>query len=308
MSLLLGVPTNSEPKNAEPKNAEPKIAEPSIAKAYRECAEITRRSGSSFASTFWMLPKPKRNALHAIYAFCRLADDIADDPKISGDRTALLARWREELDDAFRGKAQHGVGVALSDAVERYQLPERVFLDLLAGVEFDLTDGPIETFDDLQLYCYRVASTVGLLVVRILGFENPRSLEFAETLGIAVQLTNVLRDVGGDASTGRIYLPKAELERFSVSTESILAGQMTAELQLMLSFNAKRAASYYERAEQLLPDEDRRSLRPATAMGRIYRALLDELIERNFPCFEQPVRLSKSRRVAIAAKVWMGME
>jgi phytoene synthase len=302
------MPTNSEPKNAEPKNAEPKIAAPSIAKAYRECAEITRRSGSSFASTFWMLPKPKRNALHAIYAFCRLADDIADDPKISGDRTALLARWREELDGAFRGKAQHGVGVALSDAVERYQLPERVFLDLLAGVEFDLANGPIETFDDLQLYCYRVASTVGLLVVRILGFENPRSLEFAETLGIAVQLTNVLRDVGGDASTGRIYLPKAELERFSVSTESILAGQMTAELQLMLSFNAKRAASYYERAEQLLPDEDRRSLRPATAMGRIYRALLDELIERNFPCFEQPVRLSKSRRVAIAAKVWMGME
>ena len=298
MSLLLGMPSNSEPK----------IAEPSIAKAYRECAEITRRSGSSFASAFWMLPKPKRNALHAIYAFCRLADDIADDPKIAGDRTALLARWREELDDAFRGKAQRGVSVALSDAIERFRLPERVFLDLLAGVEFDLANEPIDTFDDLQLYCYRVASTVGLLVVRILGFENPRSLEFAETLGIAVQLTNVLRDVGDDASTGRIYLPKVELERFGISTESILAGEMTAELQLMLSFNAKRAASYYERAEQLLPDEDRRALRPATAMGRIYRALLDELIERNFPCFEQPVRLSKPRRVAIAAKVWMGME
>jgi phytoene synthase len=286
----------------------PSEPEPSIAKAYRECAEITRRSGSSFASTFWMLPKPKRNALHAIYAFCRLADDIADDPEIAGDRTALLARWREELDDAFRGRAQHGVGVALSDAVERFRLPERVFLDLLAGVEFDLANGPIETFDDLQIYCYRVASTVGLLVVRILGFENPRSLEFAEALGIAVQLTNVLRDVGDDASTGRIYLPKDELERFGISTESILAGQMTAELQLLLSFNAKRAASYYERAEQLLPDEDRRALRPATAMGHIYRALLDELIQRNFPCFEQSVRLSKRRRVAIAAKVWIGME
>ena len=302
------MPSNSESNNAKPNNAEPNNAKPNIAEAYRECAAITRRSGSSFASTFWMLPKGKRNALHAIYAFFRLADDIADDPQIAGDRTALLARWREELDDAFRGKAQHAVGVALGDAVERFQLPERVFLDLLAGVEFDLADGPIETFDDLRLYCYRVASTVGLLVVRILGFENPRSLEFAETLGIAVQLTNVLRDVGDDASTGRIYLPKAELERFGISTESILASQMTAELQLMMSFNAKRAASYYERAEQLLPDEDRRALRPATAMGRIYRALLDELIERGFPCFEQPVRLSKPRRVAIAAKVWMGME
>lgn len=301
-------PNSAEPKTAEPKSPKPTTAEPRIAEAYRECADITRRSGSSFASAFWMLPKPKRNALHAIYAFCRLADDIADDPAIAGDRTALLARWREELDGAFRGHAQHAVGVALSDAIASYQLPERVFLDLLDGVEFDLADRPIETFDDLRLYCYRVASTVGMLVVRILGFKNPRSLEFAETLGIAVQLTNVLRDVGDDASTGRIYLPKDELERFGVSAESILAGQRTDELQLMLSFYAKRAASFYDRAKQLLPDEDRRALRPATAMGRIYRALLDELIERQFPCFEQSVRLSRPRRVAIAAKVWMGIE
>ena len=302
MSLLQGMPSDLEPKSAELKIAEPRIDE-----AYRECADITRRSGSSFASAFWMLPKPKRNALHAIYAFCRLADDIADDPAIADNRAALLTRWREELDDAFRGKAQHAVGIALSDAIESYSLPERVFLDLLDGVEFDLADGPIETFEDLRLYCYRVASTVGLLVVRILGFQNSRALEFAETLGIAVQLTNVLRDVGDDASTGRIYLPRDELERFGVSAESILAGQQTDGLQLMLSFNAKRAAGYYDRAEQLLPDEDRRALRPATAMGRIYRALLDELIERQFPCFEQSVRLSKPRRFAIAAKVWMGM-
>jgi phytoene synthase len=308
VSLAQGMPSNFQPNGTEPNGAGPNIAKPTIAEAYRECAEITRRSGSSFASAFWMLPKPRRNALHAIYAFCRLADDIADDPAIAGDRTALLVRWREELDDAFRGKAQHAVGVALSDAIQSYRLPERVFLDLLDGVEFDLANGPIDTFDDLRLYCYRVASTVGLLVVRILGFDNPKSLEFAETLGIAVQLTNVLRDVGDDSSTGRIYLPKDELERFGVSSKSILAGQKTDELRLLLSFCAKRAASYYERAEQLLPDEDRRTLRPATAMGRIYRALLDELIERQFPCFEESVRLSKPRRVAIAAKVWMGME
>jgi len=279
-----------------------------VAEAYRECAEITRRSGSSFASAFWMLPKPKRNALHAIYAFCRLADDIADAPEIAGDRTALLARWRAELDDAFRGKAQHAVGVALSDAVGAYRLPERVFLDLLKGVEFDLAEQPIETFDDLRLYCYRVASTVGLLVVRILGFENSRSLEFAETLGIAVQLTNVLRDVGHDADSGRIYLPSDELARFGVSPESLRAGEMTDALRSLLRFHAERTANHYDRAEQLLPDEDRRALRPAIAMGRIYRALLDELVDRDFPCFEPPVRISKPRRVAIAAKVWLGME
>ncbi len=281
--------------------------EPDIAGAYRECAAITRRSGSSFASAFWMLPKAKRNALHAIYAFCRLADDIADDPGVAGNRTALLARWREELDGAYRGKARHPVGVALSDAIDRYRLPESVFLDLLSGVEFDLEQRPIDSFNDLRLYCYRVASTVGLLVVRILGFKNPRSLEFAETLGLAVQLTNVLRGVGDDAGAGRIYLPKHELDRFAVSTESLLAGQLTDELRLMLSFNAKRAMALYDRADALLPDEDRRALRPATAMGRIYRALLEELIERDFPCFEQPLRLSKPRRVAIAAKVWLGM-
>ncbi|HXV36954.1 MAG TPA: presqualene diphosphate synthase HpnD [Myxococcota bacterium] len=282
-------------------------SEPDIARAYRECAAITRRSGSSFASAFWMLPKPKRNALHAIYAFCRLADDIADDPSVAGDRVALLARWRDELDGAYRGKARHPVGVALSDAVERYRLPERIFLDLLAGVEFDLSEGPIDSFDDLRLYCYRVASTVGLLVVRILGFRDPRSLEFAETLGVAVQLTNVLRDVHVDARGGRIYLPGDEFARFALSRESVLAGELSDGLRLMLSFNAKRTAGYYARADALLPDEDRRSLRPAIAMGRIYRALLDELVARDFPRLDAPLRISKPRRLAIAAKVWMGM-
>ena len=280
---------------------------PTVADAYRRCAEITRHSGSSFASAFWMLPKPKRNALHAIYAFCRLADDIADDPAVGSDRATLLLRWREELDGAYRGKARHPVGVALSDAVERFRLPEGIFLDLLAGVEFDLTGGAIETYEDLRLYCYRVASTVGSLVVRILGFQNSQSLEFAETMGIAVQLTNVLRDIGDDASTGRIYLPRDELVRFGVSTDSVLAGQMTDELRLMLTFYAERARSHYESADALLPREDRRALRPATAMGRIYRALLEELVERKFPCFEEPLRLPKSRRLAIAAKVWLGM-
>ncbi len=285
----------------------PSHTEPNVDEAYRECAEITRRSGSSFASAFWMLPKPQRNALHAIYAFCRLADDIADDPAVAGDRGALLARWRAELDDAYRGKAHHPVGIALSDAIDRFRLPERVFLDLLAGVEFDLAERPIETFDDLRLYCYRVASTVGLLVVRILGFENPRSLEFAETLGIAVQLTNVLRDVGSDASSGRIYLPRQELERFDVSPQDLRNGRMTEALRLYLGFYAERARLYYERAERRLPREDRRTLRPAIAMGRIYRELLDELHAQSFPCFGEPLRISKARRVATAAKVWLGL-
>ncbi len=254
-----------------------------------------------------MLPKDKRRALHAIYAFCRFADDIADDPKISGDRNALLARWRDELSDAYRGKASHPVGIALGDTVHRFRLPEDVFEDLLLGIASDLRGETVDDFADLQQYCYRVASTVGILLVRVMGYRNPQALEYAEAMGIAVQLTNVLRDIGDDAESGRIYLPREELERFGVDVKTVEAGQMTDELRLMLGYFAERARLYYERADALLPDEDRHTLRPAEAMGRIYRTLLDELHRRGFPCMEPPLRIAKSRRLAIAASVWLGV-
>ena len=276
--------------------------------AYRYCADVTRRSGSSFSAAFWMLPKPKRRALHAIYAFCRFADDIADDPAIRGDRAALLERWREELDAAYRGKAEHPIGIALGDVVHRFRLPEEVFEDLLAGIAFDLRGEPVESFDDLREYCYRVASTVGILLVHVMGYRNPRALEYAEVMGIAVQLTNVLRDVGDDAGSGRIYLPRQELARFGVEAESLGSGPMTDELRLLLGYFAERARIFYERAEALLPDEDRRTLRPAEAMGRIYRTLLDDLHRKGFPCLEAPLRLTRSRRLAIAAGVWLGVD
>ena len=211
--------------------------------AYAHCARVVRRSESSFAAAFWMFSRPRRRALHAIYAFCRLADDIADDPGVRGDRRRLLERWRAELMDAYLGKARHPVGIALGDAVHRFRLPQDVFLDLLRGVESDLLGESMETFEDLRRYCYRVASTVGLLVVHVLEARSPRSFEYAEMLGIAVQLTNVLRDVGEDAATGRIY-----------------------------------------------------------------RALLEELHGRGFPCLGTPLRLPRRRRLAIAASTWLGLE
>ena len=278
-----------------------------LSAAYRHCGSVTRRSDSSFASAFWMLPRPRRRALHAIYAFCRLADDIADAPEVRGDRVRLLARWREELDAAYRGRSRHPVGRALGDAVHRYQLPQREFQELLRGVESDLAGAPIATFDDLRLYCYRVASTVGLLVVRVLGARDPGSLAFAETLGIAVQLTNVLRDVGEDAAAGRVYLPQEDLARLGVPREALSQPPLREELRLLLAVYAERARIHYERAERLLPDADRRALRPAEAMGRIYRALLEELQQRGFPCLEGSLRLSKARRLAIATEVWLGL-
>ena len=279
---------------------------PEIVGAYDHCAQVTRRSGSSFAAAFWMFPKPKRRALHAIYAFCRFADDIADDPAVRGDRMLLLDRWREELEAAYLRKSVHPVGIALGHAMERFQLPHEVFSELLRGIEWDLRQETIETFDDLHRYCYRVASTVGLLVVGVLGYHNARAIEYAETMGIAVQLTNVLRDVGEDAASGRIYLPAEDLRRFHVSPETLKAREMTEELRLLLAFYAERARLYFERAAELLPAEDERVLRPAEAMGRIYRSLLDELHRRGFPCLGPPLRLSKAHRLAIAASVWLG--
>jgi phytoene synthase len=279
---------------------------PALAAAYAHCAHVTRRSGSSFAAAFWMLPAPRRRALHAIYAFCRLADDIADDPAVGGDRGRLLERWRGELRDGYRGTARHPVGVALGDAARRFELPQQLFLDLLAGVEADLSGRPIDTFEDLYRYCYCVASTVGLLLVRVLEARGAGVLEYAEKMGIAVQLTNVLRDVGEDAAAGRIYLAREDLQRMSVRPESLREGKMTEEIRLLLALYAERARIYYEQAARALPPGERRRLRAAEAMGRIYRTLLEELQARGFPCLEQSLRLSKPRRLAIAARAFLG--
>lgn len=277
-----------------------------LTQAYAHCADVVRRSDSSFAAAFWMFPKPRRRALHAIYAFCRLADDIADDPTVRGDRQRLLERWRSELSDAYRGKAQSPVGVALGDAVHRYRLPEDLFLELLRGVESDLLGESMKTFEDLRGYCYRVASTVGLLVVRVLEARSPLALDYAENMGIAVQLTNVLRDVGEDAVGGRIYLAQEDLDRLGVDPEQLIGPAMADEVRLLLGLYAERARIYYDRAAALLPPEDRRLLKPAEAMGRIYRELLEELQRRGFPCLNGSLRISRPHRLALAASVWLG--
>jgi phytoene synthase len=278
---------------------------PAVLRAYAHCRGVVQASHSSFAAAFWMFPKPKRRALHAIYAFCRLADDIADDPAIRGNRGLLLERWREELAGAYEDKAVHPVGIALGDAVTRFDLPRQIFEDLLLGVESDLRRLPIETFDDLYRYCYRVASTVGLLIVRVLGYENPRTLDYAEAMGVAVQLTNVLRDVGEDAASGRVYLAREDLARFGVCEEALLADPLPNEARLLLAYYAERARIYYELADSLRPVEDRARLRPADAMGAIYHELLDRLQAQRFPQRERSVRLSNPRRLAIAASVWL---
>ena len=272
--------------------------------AYDHCAGIAKRSGSSFLAAFWLFPREQRRALHAIYAFCRLADDIADDPAVREDRGLLLARWRDVLDDAYLGKSTHPVGIALGDAVHRFHLRKQWFEDLLAGVESDLRGEVIERFADLERYCYCVASTVGLLVVAVRGMHGPEVEAYARHMGIAVQLTNVLRDVGEDAASGRVYLAREDLDRLGIAPESLAAGELTEELRLLLALYAERARIRYERAEAALPAAHRGALRPAQAMGGIYRDLLETLRARGFPCLAAPLRLSKPRRLVVAARTW----
>jgi len=279
---------------------------PVVQGAYAHCAGIARRSGSSFLAAFWMFPREQRRALHAIYAFCRLVDDIADDPALRGDRAMLLERWHEELVDAYRGKARHPVGIALGDAVHRFRLPEQCFLDLLAGIEADLRGAEIETFAELEHYCYCVASTIGLLVCGVRGLRGERVRDYAVHLGIAVQLTNVLRDVGEDAAAGRVYLAREDREALGVAPRSLLARSPSEPLARLLALYAERARARYALAQRALPDELRRALRPAQAMGAIYRDLLDALERRGFSSLS-PLRLSKARRVAVAARVWVGI-
>ncbi len=272
--------------------------------AYRHCAEIVRASHSSFSATFWMLSREQRRAMHAIYAFCRLADDIADDESIQGDRVELLRRWRGQLEDAYTGKASHPVGIAMADTVERYGLPKIWFEDLLEGIEMDLLEVEIREFRQLERYCYCVASTVGLAVVAILGLRGEAVEGYAIEMGIAVQLTNILRDVGDDAGSGRVYLAQEDLDRHGVTREAIESAELTGEIRGLLEEHARRAHRRFENAEAALPRGYRRALRPAQAMGAIYHELLRRVETADFPCLDRVVRLSKAERVGIAARVW----
>ena len=275
---------------------------PTLRDAYAHCAGVSHASGSSFLAAFWLFPREQRRALHAIYAFCRAADDIADDPEVQSDRSLLLARWKCLLDDAYLGRSQHPVGIALGHAVARFALPKQWFLDLLAGIEADLRGAPIERFSELEHYCYCVASTIGLLVVGVRGLHSPATHSYAVNMGIAVQLTNVLRDVGEDAAAGRVYLAREDLDRLGIAPELLARRQKSEDLRLLFALYAERARIRYERAQAALPAELRPKLRPVEAMGAIYRDLLDTLQARGFPCLEPSLRLSRARRVAIAAR------
>ena len=241
------------------------------------CQEKAAASGSSFYYSFLFLPKPQREAITALYAFCREIDDIADECHEELVARTKLAWWRKEIGNLYDGNPQHPVTKALAPAVTGYQLNQEHFHEIIDGMEMDLDQNRYADFKHLQLYCYRVASVVGLLSASIFGFSNRNTLKYAHDLGLAFQLTNIIRDVGEDARRNRIYLPQDELARFGVTEDDILQSRETPQMQQLLEFQIERAENYYDRALSELPTEDRKPQRTGLIMTAIYRTLLREI-------------------------------
>ncbi len=268
------------------------------------CQEKAAKSGSSFYYSFLFLPPEKRLAITALYAFCREIDDIVDECHDPGVARMKLAWWRNEIGAVFSGNPEHPLGKALKPVIERHNLPPELFSEIMDGMEMDLDENRYPDFKSLQLYCYRVASVVGLLSAEIFGFENRKTLDYAHELGIALQLTNILRDVGEDARRNRIYLPLDELKEYGVTVSDILNAKSSENFEKFMAFQIHRARRHYDNALQALPVEDRQNQKPGLIMAAIYSALLDE-IEKDPGCvLKGRTSLTPLRKVWIAWKTW----
>ena len=268
-----------------------------VRESYAECNRIARAARSSFYLAFFGLRKEKRNALCALYAFMRLIDDVSDEPGDLESKRQALARWRGMLDQAIGGQTNdHAVLPALADTIERFQIPTRYFHDLILGAEMDLTVSTYATFDRLSEYCYRVAGTVGLTCLHVFGFNDPKAPDLAESLGLAFQLTNIIRDVGGDFKMGRIYLPQEDLDRFEIRAEE-LHGPVTPKLQELLEFEAERAWQMYREGAPLVSRVNADSRATLWALVRTYSSLLARIEEREFDVFSARITLSSAEKI-----------
>lgn len=266
------------------------------------CQEKAAKSGSSFYYSFLFLPPEQRKAIMALYAFCREVDDIVDECTDKEIAQKKLAWWQAEIDRVFINKPQHPVGKVLANIKDRFSLKKHLFEEILQGMTMDLSYQGYQSFEDLRLYCHCVASAPGLLAAEIFGYQNPSTREYAKNLGIAFQLVNIIRDVGEDASRGRIYLPEDELAQFSLTSQDILEKKYTQNFQDLMAHQTKRARSYYEKALRVLPESDKHNQRSGLIMAEIYFALLREIEKLNFKVLHQRVSLTPLRKLWIAWK------
>lgn len=269
------------------------------------CQQKTAKSGSSFYYSFMFLPKQKREAITALYAFCREVDDVVDECTELKVAQVKLAWWKDEISNLYQGKPIHPVTRALQPVIQTYHLSEEHFHEIIDGMEMDLNFNRYQDFKQLQLYCYRVASVVGILTAQIFGFKNRKTLKFAHDLGMAFQLTNIIRDVGEDARRNRIYIPLEDLAKFKVTEDDILKSRESDAIRQLLDDQIERAESYYDRALHELPEEDRKSQRVGLIMTAIYRTLLREIkADGAEKVLNARTSLGTLRKLRLALQVW----
>lgn len=273
---------------------------------------FTTSRATSFYYSFLFLPREKRRAIEAVYAFARRGDDLADGDLAPEKARRELLRYREALEQCYARRPANPHGRAelatLAETVERYRIPRQHFEDLILGLEMDLAGSRYETFEDLAQYCYRVASTIGLISIEIFGYRNPRTRDYAVNLGIALQLVNILRDLGSDARRGRTYIPRQDLERFGVQPRELASGPSCESLAALIEFECNRAAVYFNRARQALPPEDRRSMIAAEIMAAIYWRLLRSIERCRGDVLTERLRPSRPRKLWTALAVYLGAE
>ncbi len=264
-----------------------------------------KQSNTSFYYSFSLLPRRKREAIHAVYAFCRLTDDIVDEGPDEQGKFLLLRRWRMELGRALHGTSSYPILNQVSATAKRFNIPFDHFYELIRGVELDLTKHRYRTFDELREYCFLVASSVGLMCRQIFGYRNESTKDYAVNLGIALQLTNILRDVKDDARRDRIYIPLEDLERFGYSEEDLLNCRYTPSFVNLMRFECDRARQYFDMARDALRDEDKYYFFAARIMWSIYAHTLRRIERSNYNVFERRVSISKFLKLLIAFRYWL---
>ncbi|WP_313030410.1 presqualene diphosphate synthase HpnD [Massilia alkalitolerans] len=269
------------------------------------CQQKTVQSGSSFYYSFLFLPPERRRAITALYAFCREVDDTVDETSDASVARIKLDWWRTEVSTMYKGSPTHPVTQALQPHVTTYKLEEQHLQAIIDGMEMDLDQSRYLDFAGLQKYCWRVAGVVGILSASIFGYTRPETLLYAEKLGLAFQLTNIIRDVGDDARKGRIYIPVNELQQFNVTAADILNFRHSEKFEALMRFQNERAQRTYDEALALLPKQDRRAQRPGLMMAAIYRTLLDEIARDNFQVLNQRISLTPLRKLWLAWKTYV---
>ena len=274
--------------------------------AYQECQRITRREARNFYYAFVLLPPRRRRAIYVAYAFCRYCDDAVDSESAVDEKLQRLAQLRDLLDRCYQGQAEEPVFRGLAQVARDYSIPQEYFGEVLSGMEADLVKTRYLDFEELRQYCYQVASAVGLICIHIFGFRDPRAKAHAIDLGLAMQLTNISRDVKEDLEFGRIYLPQDELAHFGCTEEDLRSGQVNEAFRELMRFQTQRARSYFQSGFQLLPYLSPRSRACTAVLGSIYSKLLDRIEGANYDVFSQRVSLTTAEKLAVMAQSWAG--